>query len=285
MELMSKGKNTAPAVLLLPGDGREPEEVLGALKAMGKPYRLLVPVFDPGEGTEALEEALMRECAGRLWGAYGLGSGADMLLELVARGRIRIRSWVTEGPVSLPEDPIPPASGKGWSWNRAKDKAGAQSLTALRERYADVNSLTLKKLPKKKTTLEHCPKFAAGRMEKTFGRAVCVSRSTTIDMPMDALWARLRDRHLRSEFARLSSRLPVEMDDGEHRLILEGQGDSMELWSHMIRLEPGEDGATVCTDQILMSPRGKKGPSARTLKLYLLWAQLSRSLEVKRSRI
>ena len=27
MELMSKGKNTAPAVLLLPGDGREPEEI------------------------------------------------------------------------------------------------------------------------------------------------------------------------------------------------------------------------------------------------------------------
>ena len=284
MELITTGKDAAPAVLLLPGDGRTPEDVLGALKPMSKKYRLLLPVFGPGEGMEALEEALQRQCAGRLWGAYGLGSGADMLLELIARGRVRVRSWVTEGPVSPPEDPVARDHGKGWSWIRAKDKAAAQSLAALREKYADVNSLTMKKLPKKKSTLEHCPKFASGRMEKSFGTAVSVSRSTVIDMPVDELWAKLRDRHLRSEIARLRSRLPVEMDDGEHRLILEGAGDSMELWSHMIRLEPGEEGATVCTDQILMRPVGKKGLTVSAVKLYLLCAQLSRALEARLDR-
>ena len=281
MELKSIGKNTAPAVLLLPGEGQVPEDVLGALKPMGKSYRLLLPVFDPGEGPEALEEALMNECAGRLWGAYGLGTGADMLLELIARGRIRVRSWVTEGPVTLPEGPIPTTPGKVWSWIRAKDKAGAQSLAALREKYAGVNALTMKKLPKKKSTLEHCPRFSAGRMEKAFGSAVSVSRSAAVDMPVDELWAMLREGHLRSEIARLRSRLPVEMDDREHRLILEGTGNSMELWSHMIRLEPGEDGGTVCTDQILMRPRGKKAPTAGMVKLYLLYIQLRRALDVR----
>ena len=284
MELKTMGKDASPAVLLLPGEGIEPEAVLAALKTMGRRYRLLLPVFDPGEGPEALEDALLRECAGRLWGAYGLGSGADMLLRLIARGKVRVRSWVTEGPVALPEEPLPERPGRGWSWIRAKDKAGERSLAALREACGGVASMTMKKLPKKKSTLSYCPKFAVGRMEKSFGSAVSVSRSARISAPAASLWSELNEGPIQKEIARLREMLPVEKDEARHVLILEGKGERTELWSHLIRLESDEDGVTICTDQILMQPRGKAAPAVWSVKLYLAYIQLCRSLSARKKK-
>ena len=175
---------------------------------------------------------------------------------------------------------MPERPGQGWSWIRAKDKAGERSLAALREACGGVASMTMKKLPKKKSTLNYCPGFAVGRMEKNFGSAVSVSRTARIRVPADTLWAELSDGPIQKEIARLREMLPVEKDETQRVLILEGKGDRhMELWSHLVRLEPDGDGATVCTDQILMRPRGMTGPAVGAVKLYLTYVQLRRAAE------
>ena len=65
-------------------------------------------------------------------------------------------------------------------------------------------------------------------------------------------------------------------------LILEGKADFASLWSHLIRVEPGEDGKSVCTDQIMLCPRGRSGLTAGAAKLFLVYAQLRRAVDAKR---
>ncbi len=279
---MTIGKTSAPAVLLLPGEELSPEEALSAVKGMGKYYRLLLPVFEDGEGQTALEDALIDQCAGRLWGAYGRGSGAELLLSLIAGGRVRIRTWVTEGAFDPPGTPLLRKGDRGFCWIGAKDKAGKKSLDALRENCPGVRSLTMKKLPKKKSTLVYCPKFAAGRMEKAFGQGVTIMRSAVVDVPADKLWAELCRRPGDLELARLRDISPLDKDESSHVLILEGKADFASLWSHLIRVEPGEDGKSVCTDQIMLCPRGRPGLTAGAAKLFLVYAQLRRAVDAKR---
>lgn len=281
MELRSVGKKDRPAVLLLAGKAWEPDDLAAALKDLKKHYRLLIPVFEAEENAGArlpeLEDALAEECVGTLWGAYGLSDGAGELMSLLSRERLRIRTPVVEGAFPLPEE-LPADPGVLRCWTGARDKAGKKTLEALRARGGHVAALTLKKLPKGKDTLSYCPGIAAAQMKKAFGEAVCVSRTSVLPAGREQVWRLLRSGPDVRESSRLERAEPLRADEPEGILIYEGSSRVLPVWSHVIRLEPTGKGLTRCTDQILFRAAENNNGMKRSVRRYLIYLQLVRSL-------
>ncbi len=268
-------------MLLLAGKAWEPEALAAALKGLKKNYRLLIPVFEAEESAGALvpelEDALLEDCAGTLWGAYGLGDGAEELMSLLGRDRLRIRTQVVEGAFPLPEE-TPSDPGELRCWTGARDKAGKKTLEALRGRGGHVAALTLKKLPKGKDTLSYCPGIAAAQMKKAFGEAVCVSRTSVLPAGRDQVWRLLRSGPDVQESSRLERAEPLRADESEGVLLYEGRSRALPVWSHVIRLEPTGKGLTRCTDQILFRAAENSKGMKRSVRRYLIYLQLARSL-------
>lgn len=286
MELRTIGKKDRPAVLLLAGKDWEAEAVAAALKGLKKDYRLLIPVFEAEEAAgadlSALEDDLMRDCAGTLWGAYGLNDGAEELLALLDRDKVRIRTRVVEGAFTPPEggeaDP-----GELRCWTGSKDKAGKNTLAALRARGGHVAALTLKRLPKGKSTLSYCPGTAANQMKKAFGEAICVSRSTVLPAGKEQVRRLLSAGPDERESSRLDRAEPLRTERDGDTLIYEGRSAALPVWHHTIRLESTGKGLTRCTDQILFRADEDNKGMKRTVKRYLIYLQLSRSLSLMRA--
>ena len=282
MELRTVGKKDRPAVLLLGGREWEAEDLAAALKALKKNYRLLIPIFEAEENAgarlEALEESVVREHAGALWGAYGLDDGAEELLRLLDRDRLDIRTRVVEGSFALPEEAAPPEAGEIRCWTGARDKAGKKALEALRARGGHVAALTLKKLPKGKSTLSYCPSIAAAQLKKAFGDAVSVSRVTTLAAPAERVWDLLCAGPAPKEAARLDRAEPMQRNRETMTLLYEGSSAALPVWHHLIRLEPAGENLTRCTDLIWFKAAGKGGVKKSTVKRYLLYLYFTRAL-------
>lgn len=287
MELRTVGKKDRPAVLLLPGKDWEPEALLAALKKLKKSYRLLIPVFEADESAgarlPALEDKLVRELGGTVWGAYGLGDGAQELLSLMGRERLHIRTGVVEGSFSPPEEALPEDAGTLRCWTGARDKAGKKSLEAFRARGGRAVALTLKKLPKGKSTLAYCPNIAAEQMKKAFGEAVYVSRTSLLPAEKDRVWRLLDKGPDEKESSRLDRAEPLRADAPRGELLYEGSSEELPLWSHRIRLEAEKKGLTRCTDQIFFRAGADSKVSKKAVKRYLLYLQVVRTLALLRS--
>ena len=250
MELRTIGKKDRPAVLLLAGKDWEAEAVAAALKGLKKDYRLLIPVFETEEAAgadlSALEDDLMRDCAGTLWGAYGLNDGAEELLALLDRDKVRIRTRVVEGAFTPPEggeaDP-----GELHCWTGSKDKAGKS------------------------------------QMKKAFGEAICVSRSTVLPAGKEQVRRLLSAGPDERESSRLDRAEPLRTERDGDTLIYEGRSAALPVWHHTIRLESTGKGLTRCTDQILFRADEDNKGMKRTVKRYLIYLQLSRSLSLMRA--
>ena len=281
MELRSVGKKDRPAVLLLAGKEWAADDVASALKGLKKDYRLLIPVYEAEESAGVrlieLEDALMADCVGMLWGAYGLGDGAEELLSLLGRERLRLRTGVVEGAFSLPEDALS-APGELRCWTGAKDKAAKKTLEALRSRGGHAAALTLKKLPRGKSTLAYCPGIAATQMKKAFGQALCVRRTAVLPAGRDEVWRLLRSGPDVRESSRLEKAAPLRADEETGVLVYEGSSPTLPVWNHVIRLESTGKGLTRCTDQILFRAGENSKGMKRSVKRYLLYLQLTRSL-------
>ena len=137
MDFHTFGKPGNPAVLLIPGGGLSWGELRGALKPLESDYFLILPAFDPGqsvsEQADALEACLLRDFAGRIWGAYGLREGGAPLLTLLERGGVRLRTAVLDG-TSVPEPPadLTGAGARLVYWLGSRDRAAGKSRKALK---------------------------------------------------------------------------------------------------------------------------------------------------------
>lgn len=286
MELRTIGKKDRPAVLLLAGRAWAPEDVAAALKRLKKDYRLLIPVFEAEESASAqlpaLEEALLDDCAGTIWGAYGLGDGAEELLSLLDRDALRIRTRVVEGAFTPPAEPDADR-GELRCWAGAKDKAAKKALEELRSRGGRATALTLKKLPRGKSTLAYCPGIAADQMKKAFGEAVCVRRTGVLPAGQVQVWRLLCAGPDERESARLDRAEPLRADEARGILVYEGRSEALPVWSHTIRLEPTGKGLTRCTDQILFRAGQNTRAMKRSVKRYLVYLQLARALRLMKA--
>ena len=278
MELEKTGKAGTPAVLLL--TDRVPEDTLIAMKGLEKNYTLLAAPADAP--AEELEAALLAETGGLLWGAYGLHAGGDALLRLLARDRVRIRTAVLEGAFTMPEILPDPRKTRVICWIGGKDKAAKKSWQGLGERVAPVDSLTVKKLPKKESLLSFRPDVAAAQLKKAFGTAVCVQRSCELDQSPERVWRYLREYPAYRERSLLTSHRPVERMEEARIQLLEGSSDKLTLWIHATHVEE-RDGKTLCIDRIELEA-GKRNAAARPLaELYLALLQLQRARGLKKS--
>ena len=278
MELDKSGRSGTPAVLLL--TDRAPEETLTALKGLGKDYTLLAAPADAP--VQELEAALLGETGGLLWGAYGLHAGADSLLRLLSRGRLRIRAAVLEGAFTMPETLPDPRKTRVICWVGGKDKAAKKAWQGLGERVSPVDSLTVKKLPKKESLLSFRPDIAAAQLTKAFGTAVCVQRRIVLEQSPDRVWQHLREYPAYRERGILTKHQPVERVEEARIQLLQGSSDKLTLWIHATHVEE-RDGKTVCIDRIELEA-GKLNTAAKPLaELYLTLLQLQRARGLKKS--
>jgi len=277
MEFEKAGKAGNPAVLLLTEGS--PAEIFSALKGLEKEYRLLSAPADTSPA--ALEDALLRECCGILWGAYGLHAGADILLRLLAGGRVRARTAVLEGAFTLPDSPALPAGGRLICWMGGKDKAAKKSWQDLGEAVSPIDSLTIKKLPKKESLLSFRPDVAADRLKKAFGPGVSVQRTARMARSADRVWTYLCANPPEKELALLRHSEPPVLDEEQRLCLLEGRSDKLRIWVHATRVEALGRGRSVCTDRIDFDA-GKLNAVARPLaELYLTLLQFRRERELK----
>ena len=288
MEIKTYGKSSAPALLLLSGGGSWGEAAESALRALEKSYFLLVPAFAETESLSeraaALEECLLDDFAGRIWGAYGLREGGSVLLELLSRGKVRIRTAIAEGRVVLPAGGLRDIPGRLYYWYRAKDRKAKKLLKALRRVCPKLHTLALKKLKKDADFLSVRPDLMVKRLEKTFGKAQTVSVSSLMDANSDTIWRQLARRGVTKPMLHLTDMQPVTRSDEDRVQILEGQTRHISLWSHMIRLQRVSERETVFTDQVeveagFLTPLVKLWAGA-----YLRRSQRKQNRQLKKNR-
>ena len=278
MELRVIGEENRPPVLFMPGSDWDEKLSSAALRALRNDYCLLIPDAEEEADPAALEEALLRDTAGALWGAYGLNDGAEALLTLLNRDALDIRTRVVEGRFSLPDDT--PGSGREIRcWTGYKDKKGKQSLEALRADGWQAAALTLKKLPKEKSTMAYCPSLATKQLKKAFGTAQCVSRTAVLPAGPERVLALLGEKPDAREAARLDRAAPVHCDEKKRTVLYEGSGAGLPVWYHLIRLEAVDDRHTRCTDRIYFRSSGKDGPvTEKSVRRHLLRLHILRLL-------
>lgn len=265
MELHTQGNPGAPALLLaLPAgaDGGSLREVLARLE---RRYFLLVfycqAPAGPEEAAEWLESRLLEDFTGRIWGAYGLREGADTLLALLARGRVRIRTLVAEGAVRTPPPGGAACSGQVILWRNARDRAAKRALRSLGRRWPEARTLTLRKLRAGQDFLSVRPDLMARRLEKALGQAQLVRFSSVMDRGAGRLWTLLKRRPPQGLDARLAAGEPPVVDEAARTLIREGRGGPVRLWSHLVHLEPVSGTETIYTDQVELSAGLLSGPA------------------------
>jgi len=285
MELHITGKADAPAILLIPDRDMDASALAAALGALEKDYQLLIPSFaadEPdGEISAALESALGQQFAGRIWGAYGLRRGAGLLLALLARGSVRVRTAVLEGAFALPESPLPRES-RYICWKNARDRAAKKSWQALKKQLPGVYSLTMKKMKKGEDLLSLRPDVMAKRLQSAFGAAAVVSRSAVLPQRTDKVWRQLCLHPDKEELARLTEKEPLRRDADNRTQLLEGSGGGLKLWSHWVRLESlGQDG-TICTDQVELDAGRFNALAKPAARLYLGYIQRRRARALRK---
>ena len=249
MNLHTRGKPGNPVVLLLPEGEADHEAVFAALGGLEKSYYLMLPAFAAGEDTaarlDALEKLLVRDHAGRVWGAYGLRSGAGLLLSLLSRGTVRVRTLILEGAYAPAA--APPAAEKIICWKGSRDKAAKKAWKALEEQVSPLSSLTMKKLKTEEDLLSLRPDMMVKQLKKALGKTVIVTRSAVYTQPVDRVWRQLAgDR----DAGVLTETEAPRQDDTNRTLILEGRSPRLKRWSHLTHVEPLGINGTVCTDQV-----------------------------------
>ncbi len=278
MELEKAGKSGAPAVLLL--TDRPPAEAVAGLPGLEKRYCLLAAPAD-AEIIE-LEKALLAETDGLIWGAYGLHAGADALLRLLSRGRVRVRTAVLEGAFTLPETPPDPKNCKVICWMGSKDKAAKKAWQSYGQTVAPTDSLTIKKLPKNESLPAYRPDVAADRLKKAFGTAVCVRRVSVLDQEPARVWRHIWENPAYRERSLLTRVKPTERIDESGLQLMQGSSDKLSVWVHATRVEE-QDGKTVCVDRIELEA-GRLNAAAKPLAgLYLALLQIQRARSLKKS--
>lgn len=279
MELHTRGKSGNPAVLLLPGAGTEPETVFSALSGLEKSYCLLLPVFAPGEEganrADALEKRLLRDCAGRIWGAYGLRGGADTLLSLFSRGTVRVRTLILEGAFTPP--PAVPAAERIVCWMGSKDKAAKKAWKALEAQVSPLSTLTMKKLKKEQDLMSLRPDIMVKQLKKTLGKAVIVTRDRVISQSADTVWRQLSRSAETQDAAVLQSANAPHIDDERRTVILEGTSPRLKHWSHLTRVEALGLNRAVCTDQVELDAGALNFAAKPLAGLYLSRVQRRRA--------
>ena len=278
MEFERSGNAGAPAVLLL--TDRPPAETLEKLPGLEKDYCLLAAPADTA--AEALEAALLRETDGLVWGAYGLHAGADALLRLLSRGRVRVRTAVLEGAFAMPDTPPDPRNCRVICWIGGRDKAAKKSWQDYGHSASPADSLTIKKLPKKESLLSYRPDVAAQQLKKAFGTAVCVRRVSTLEHSPEQVLRFLEENPFYRERSVLTKIRPVERIHESGLQLLQGSSDKLSVWIHATRVDR-QDGKTVCVDRIELEA-GRLNAAAKPLaELYLTLLQLHRAHCLKKS--
>lgn len=286
MELRETGKPGAAAVLLWPDDGMDAAIFGPVVHTLEKTCRVLVPSFAPEEaGTvrvAAVESALLAGYDGRIWGAYGLRAGGSALLSLLAQDKVRVRTCVVEGAVTVPAQGLREYSGTLIHWKGSKDKGAGKSWEALHKTFPALRSLTLRKLKAGQDVVSIRPDIMTKRLLKAFGSAGTVRVSTLVPHSAAHVWRQLNRRPAGKALGRLQTMQPLRRTDEDRTQIIEGAAKGIPLWSHMTRVEPcGEYGA-VCVDQVEISA-GKLTPAAmRVAEIYLKAVQKSRNRQMRK---
>ena len=284
MEILTYGKPASPAILLLPDDGMAADVLPTALKPLEKSFYLLCPVFAAGEdAVSALEARLDKEFTGRIWGAYGLRRGADTLLELLSRKKLRIRTAVVEGASALPAAPLAGIPGRLYYWYRSCDRKAKKLLKALRAELPAVRTLALKKLKTGQEFYDIRSDLMVKKLEASFGKAQTVVSSTVINAARPQLWGQLFARPETGAISRgLRDGLPLERDDAAYTQIVEGRTDKLTHWSHLTRLKSLGGSSTEYIDQVEVSAGRFTPLAARFAEVYLRRQQKKRAKILKK---
>lgn len=267
MEFHTYGKPDNPALLLIPAGDMDPAALYGPLKALEKHYYLLLPAFSPAESperrVEGLEECLQDHFTGRIWGAYGLDEGGSLLLSLLSRDTVQIRTAIADGSLTLPPEPLP-GDGRVMYWYGSRNKAAKKLLKTFRERCPRLQTLQLKKLRAGERFLDIRPDQMAKRLRKAFGTAKLVNLTVLLNINTGMLWEHLMQRdHQTAE--RLKTQAVVTARADTLTLQIEGRSTLSKHWSHRLRLEALEENLTLCTHQLELS--GGAFPAVRAKAL------------------
>ena len=289
MEFYTFGKPNNPTLLLLGGEGMDQNALYLPLKKLESSYYLLIPVFAPGESMErrleGVEECLREHFCSRIWGAYGLDEGGTLLLALLSRGQVCIRTAIVDGAITLPEQPLNPDSPLVY-WYGSRDKAAKKQLKLLRESIPMLRTVQLKKLRAGERFLDIRPDLMVKRMKRSFGAAKLVNLSVLLEVNAQQLWELLS---LRDHTAAEQLKAPPTITLVPERLLLEIEGQSTlsKHWSHRLYLEPLEENLTLCTHQLELSAGAMAAvsvPRAKALlkKEHKRWRQLLRPAPPRR---
>lgn len=256
MEFRTFGKPDNPAVLLLPDKDMGWEALYAPLKKLESSFCLVLadpaPAESPDQRLAGVERRLLEHFAGRVWGAYGLGEGGTLLLELAARQTVRVRTMVIDGAEALPAQPLSAFPGRIVYWYGSRDRAAKKLLKPLRSAFPELYTVKLKKLKAGERFLDIRPDKMTKRLKRTFGPARVVTMTTLLDGSAEAVWQLiLRRDHNAAE--KLTDAAEVLRKDEEHILILEGKSSLSGHWSHLFRLEALSPGVTLCTEQLELS--------------------------------
>ena len=258
MDLLSCGKKDGACVLLLGRDGAESSRLRQALPGLEREYHLLLAL--PGSGESAgqqaaeLERLLTERHAGRIWGAYAVREGGEVLLRLLSGGNVRVRSAVLDGTV-LPARPdgLVQTDTKLFYWFAAGDRAAKKTLRLLRERLGPVNSVALKKLKAGQLFADIRADLMEKRLLRCLGRARTVSLSAVLAAPAGQVFSALPGQPESRAAALLTKRDAVIADRERLTYITGGSGKLIRRWSHLVQLREQGERDTLCTDQVEMS--------------------------------
>ena len=281
MEFYTYGKPDNPALLLIPGEGMDREALHTPLKKLEGSYYLLIPAFAHFETMErrleGVEQCLREHFSGRIWGAYGLDQGATLLLALLSRGQVCIRTVILDGAITLPGQPMDTASTLVY-WYGSRDKAAKKQLKALREIVPDLRTVQLKKLRARERFMDIRPDLMLKRLRRTFGTAKLVNVTVLLEVNTRQLWEHLTGRdHAAAE--QLKAPPEVSLCPESLTLQIDGQSTLSKHWSHRLQLEALEENLTLCTHQLELTASPLAAVSTVRAKALLkrehkLWKQL-----------
>lgn len=287
MEKRTFGKPGAPAVLLVSDRSMSAVALHNALAALEKNYLVLSPAFSEEESiharVQALEDWIQKDFTGRVWAAYGLREGGLVLLELLCRNKVRIRTAVTEGVQEMPSASLKAFPGKLYFWYGTKDRKTKRVLKTLRKDLPSLRTVSLKKLRSGQDFPSIRPDLMVKRLEKAFGKARTVSVSTVINASRPQLWRLIFDRPETGRISRrLTDGLPLEREEETYTQVVEGRTPLLSHWSHLTRLDSLGSGATKFTDQVEVSAGFLTGGAAKFAGLYLKRQQKKRIKQLKK---
>ena len=280
MELRSQGKADGPAVLLLPAGELDADALLAGMGRLEKSFRLLIP--SPDMDAPTLENLLLHQGLDGLWGAWGLRSGASLLLELLARGRISVRTAVLEGAFALPSAPMNGYEGRLICWKGGKDKAARKAWEALKAQTPALRSVTLGKLKKNQDFFSVRPDLMVKRLSQAFGSVRQIRGEQVLKGTPERVWNLLR-RSPVSDFERERLALaPLKISEAQRTLRAEGRSGTFPVWVHTVRVEERGADRTACLDQLELDAGKLTLLAAPLSKLWLRREQRRRSRRMKK---